>query len=427
MFSSKKKFLFVSILLSFFALLFLLQYGYISLAFENPPSPPPFGGGYLQTQSNQLLITKPIMVRSGNDLNIASGSLLNVSGTSKFYSRIQVLGNASPTSGVGLELGYDVASSAGIITAVDRDAGFSSFKDLKLNANKITFENNLNPVLIIANNTLVVGTSTSNYPLEIFRNNTSSVLALSVNSSSNSLYPKIVFRSGNPLQELFHLGVVYNSPTNYELKIATLSNLTTSESIAISPQLDLKLGAGNLIMNKGDLIMNNSVAQSIIKNSGNLNINASNDIIFFTSSTQQRMIIKQNGNIGINNPNPSALLDVAGKGKFSELEVTGTMTIPALFKYGSTSSGYYYCIQDFIIQWGEVEIPATPKVANINLPKAYIDNSYNVQVSFKSKVGTNRSSDPGVFQIDKQQFQIINNFGFYSTFTWLTVGRGNCN
>lgn len=419
MFNFKKNFLFFSIILSLFAIFFISQY--ISLAFENPLSPPPLGGGYLQTQANQLLITKPVIVRSGSDFKIASGSLLDVGGMSKFYSRLQVLGDSFPTSGVGLELGYDPFASSGIISVFDRNLG--AIKDLRFEANKFIFGDNLNPVLVIANNNVAIGTSSSNYALDIFRNNTSSVVSLSVGSSSNALHPKIVFRAGNPLQELFHLGVVYNSPVNYELKITTVSNLTTSESISITPQLDFRLGAGNIIMNK-------FAPQSIIKNLGSLNIQASNDIIFYSSNTQ-RMIVTRSGNIGINTASPTALLDVAGKGKFSELEVTGTMTIPMLFKSGSVNQGtytvHYFCIQNFIVQWGEVTIDKNSSYS-ITLAKPYLNLSYNIQVSFKSESQKDRNNDPGVYQKSANSILLHNNYNNYDeSFTWLTVGMGNCN
>ena len=44
-------------------------------AWDNPTSSPPIGGGYLQTQSGQLLITKPTKVISNNDFIVENGNV----------------------------------------------------------------------------------------------------------------------------------------------------------------------------------------------------------------------------------------------------------------------------------------------------------------------------------------------------------------
>ncbi len=87
----------------------------------------------------------------GNDAKVVVGysnsppSKFNVNGTSWYNGRIQVVGNANPEAGAGLELGYD--SGEGIILSYNRND--SEYKTLRLNGSNIIWQTSSNTRMVL--------------------------------------------------------------------------------------------------------------------------------------------------------------------------------------------------------------------------------------------------------------------------------------
>ena len=89
---------------------------------------------------------------------------LDVAGITRVQQRLQVTGNTSPSTGIGVEIGH--SGTEGVVLSYDR--GSSAFKNMRYNALSHEFEiSGSNAIVIDSNGDVGIGTTTPNYPLDV--------------------------------------------------------------------------------------------------------------------------------------------------------------------------------------------------------------------------------------------------------------------
>jgi len=115
-----------------------------------------------------IAAASPFVITSAGNVGIGTTepeSKLDVNGIAKIQQRLQVLGNSYPTTGAGIEMGYDSSAGSGIILSYNHNT--NAYKTLRLNAIDLRFDNSGTEHMRITGGNVGIGTTSPTSKLHV--------------------------------------------------------------------------------------------------------------------------------------------------------------------------------------------------------------------------------------------------------------------